>query len=319
MFLSMTAWIWSRVPAVMLEMVQHASFRIDLRPETSSNTRSASSAPALMTCCVCWSFPVTMLPTVRNAGTSTDADLCASSSTRRRTTPTRNTSSILLSSPSDKYDSAQQASVRTSSSADVSSCDSFGSAIRTMLKSGWGCGGRNEGGLTALRADAWAALRAARWRMQRTPRHRTLPRHRLDSVHVAFRSIETEAWGSSNSSRGSMVLEPRTRSRHLGESPAMFPNAQTACSRTSESGLRSSCTKMGTAPASITARVWSGVPDATFVSAHAASNWSCGGGRGGRACGAAAADGSAAARDAANGPTLASGYCRNCTNLGITP
>ena len=45
------------------------------------------------------------------------------------------------------------------------------------------------------------------------------------------------------------------------------------CSRTSSLGDASSCTKIGTAPLSITTRVCSDVPDATFVSAQAASNW----------------------------------------------
>ena len=47
----------------------------------------------------------------------------------------------------------------------------------------------------------------------------------------------------------------RTRSRQGGESPAMFPSAQTACSRTSSFGLRSRRTKMGTAPTSMTTLV----------------------------------------------------------------
>jgi hypothetical protein len=34
------------------------------------------SAPQLMMTCVCRSSPVTMLPTVRSAGTSTDGDWC---------------------------------------------------------------------------------------------------------------------------------------------------------------------------------------------------------------------------------------------------
>mmetsp|Transcript_22697 Transcript_22697/g.62659 ORF Transcript_22697/g.62659 Transcript_22697/m.62659 type:complete len:200 (-) Transcript_22697:88-687(-) len=70
----------------------------------------------------------------------------------------------------------------------------------------------------------------------------------------------------------------------------MLPRAQTACSRTSSLGDASRDTKMGTAPASITTFVWSEVPEATLVSAHAASNCSCG----------------------------ASGFCRNSTNLGTT-
>lgn len=44
------------------------------------------------------------------------------------------------------------------------------------------------------------------------------------------------------------------------------------CSRTSSLGDSSSCTKMGTAPLSMTTLVCSEVPDATLVRAHAASN-----------------------------------------------
>ena len=51
----------------------------------------------------------------------------------------------------------------------------------------------------------------------------------------------------------------------------MLPSAHTACSRTSSLGERRR-TKMGTAPLSMTTPVFSDVPDAMFVSAHAASN-----------------------------------------------
>ena len=41
-----------------------------------SRCRRQPSAPQLMMTCVCRSSPVTMLPTVRSAGTSTDGDWC---------------------------------------------------------------------------------------------------------------------------------------------------------------------------------------------------------------------------------------------------
>ena len=63
----------------------------------------------------------------------------------------------------------------------------------------------------------------------------------------------------------------RTRSRQRVESPAMLPSAQTACSRTSACGHRTSPTKTGTAPLSMTTRVCSDVPDEMFVRVHAAS------------------------------------------------
>ena len=67
-----------------------------------------------------------------------------------------------------------------------------------------------------------------------------------------------------------------TMSRHWCESPAMLPRAHTTCSRTSSFSERRSCTKIGTAPLSITTLVCSLVPEAMFVKAHAASNcWWC--------------------------------------------
>ena len=72
MFASMTAWICSRVPAVMLEMVQQASLRIPF----FGLDRSASSlerAPQLITHWVWLSSPVTMFPAVRKAGVWTEA------------------------------------------------------------------------------------------------------------------------------------------------------------------------------------------------------------------------------------------------------
>ncbi len=51
-----------------------------------------------------------------------------------------------------------------------------------------------------------------------------------------------------------------------------FESPEVTCSLTSSLGELSRATKIGTAPLSITTLVWSEVPDATFVSAHAASN-----------------------------------------------
>mmetsp|Transcript_10966 Transcript_10966/g.33395 ORF Transcript_10966/g.33395 Transcript_10966/m.33395 type:complete len:265 (+) Transcript_10966:1114-1908(+) len=120
------------------------------------------------------------------------------------------------------------------------SCASVGSATRTRLKSGGG-----------------------------------LPRHRLDSVQVALRSMLRLVLSDSCLSSGSSAPARMTRSRHGGESPAMFPSAHTACSRTSWFGDVSSSTKMGTAPLLMTTSVWSVVPEAMFVSAQAASNCRC--------------------------------------------
>lgn len=56
----------------------------------------------------------------------------------------------------------------------------------------------------------------------------------------------------------------------------MLPRAQTACSQTFMLVEERSWRKRGTAPALTTACVCVDVPEAMFVSAHAASNWSGG-------------------------------------------
>mmetsp|Transcript_11512 Transcript_11512/g.36585 ORF Transcript_11512/g.36585 Transcript_11512/m.36585 type:complete len:278 (+) Transcript_11512:1553-2386(+) len=136
------------------------------------------------------------------------------------------------------------------------SCASVGRAERTVRNSGWG-----------------------------------LPRQKLERVQVALRSMESLEFSWSCWRSGPMAPSRRTRSRQLGESPAMFPSAQTACSRTSSFGEVRSRQKIGTAPSWMTTRVWSDVPDAMFVSAQAASNWSAG----------------------------ESSFCRNWTSRGTTP
>ena len=65
------AWICSFVPAVMLEMVQQASFLMLFFWLVFSRCSRQPSAPQFMMTCVWRSSPVTMLPTVRSAGTST--------------------------------------------------------------------------------------------------------------------------------------------------------------------------------------------------------------------------------------------------------
>lgn len=101
------------------------------------------------------------------------------------------------------------------------------------------------------------------------------PRHKLERVHVALRCIEILLCSFNRDRREGNILHDKTKSRHMGESPAMLPRAQTAylehqyaasntttidshkvrnvtCSRTSGTGLLKSSTKIGTAPASIT-------------------------------------------------------------------
>mmetsp|Transcript_3204 Transcript_3204/g.9980 ORF Transcript_3204/g.9980 Transcript_3204/m.9980 type:complete len:234 (+) Transcript_3204:444-1145(+) len=97
---SITCWICCWLPAVMLEMVQQASFLIDFFEWFESRCSRQGSALQLMTTCVCMSSPVTMLPTVRSAGMSTAGVLCMSSSTRRGQTLHCTTASILSFEPS---------------------------------------------------------------------------------------------------------------------------------------------------------------------------------------------------------------------------
>jgi hypothetical protein len=53
------------------------------------------------------------------------------------------------------------------------------------------------------------------------------PRQKLLRVQVAFRSIESLWFSLRSMRRGPSAPWSRTWSRHFGESPAMFPSAQT--------------------------------------------------------------------------------------------
>ena len=61
---SMTAWIWGGDPAVMFEMVQHASFLIPSLGE-ERRERMAGRAPDVITTCVWRLSPVVMFPIER--------------------------------------------------------------------------------------------------------------------------------------------------------------------------------------------------------------------------------------------------------------
>jgi len=115
MFASITDWICGDEPAVILEIVQHASFLIPSFGD-DKRERRAGSAPDAMTTWVCKSSPVTILPTERRAGVWTAVDGCMSRSTRRLHTPDSITAWILSFEPSERYEIAQQASMRISSS-----------------------------------------------------------------------------------------------------------------------------------------------------------------------------------------------------------
>jgi len=74
-YASIIAEICIGLPAVIFEMVQHASFLIPSLGE-ESKLRRAGSAPDEITTCVCRSSPVTMLPTDRKAGVCTAVEGC---------------------------------------------------------------------------------------------------------------------------------------------------------------------------------------------------------------------------------------------------
>mmetsp|Transcript_9647 Transcript_9647/g.25635 ORF Transcript_9647/g.25635 Transcript_9647/m.25635 type:complete len:220 (-) Transcript_9647:870-1529(-) len=99
--LLMTSWICSRLPAVMLEIVQQLSFRIAFFACVSSFS-SEGSAPLCRITCVWGSSPVTMLPTARSAGVCTSGDVCSSSSTSRRHTPALITACTRSFGPSER-------------------------------------------------------------------------------------------------------------------------------------------------------------------------------------------------------------------------
>ncbi|KAH3672592.1 hypothetical protein OGATHE_002237 [Ogataea polymorpha] len=173
-FESITAWIWSLFPAVMLEIVQHASFLIDSFGDLSSGA-SAGSTPALMTIWVCKSLPVTMFPTALSAGVCTSVLSWPSSSTSRLGILASTTAWIASVVPSLKYEIAQHASISVSTSTEKISLASVGSALLTICQSGCGF----------------------------------FPRHKLESVHVAVRISDIlEDWNRDKT--GSIALQDST-------------------------------------------------------------------------------------------------------------
>mmetsp|Transcript_57947 Transcript_57947/g.168024 ORF Transcript_57947/g.168024 Transcript_57947/m.168024 type:complete len:213 (+) Transcript_57947:555-1193(+) len=99
--LLMISWICSRFPAAMLDIVQHASFRIAFFEELRRLKREGS-APLWRMTCVWWSSPVTMLPTTRSAGVCTSGEVCSNNSTSRRHTPAWMTAVIRSLGPSER-------------------------------------------------------------------------------------------------------------------------------------------------------------------------------------------------------------------------
>jgi hypothetical protein len=103
-----------------------------------------------------------------------------------------------------------------------------------------------------------------------------LPLRKFKRVHMA--SLRVEMFDRSFNWDKSGIRAPwlRTRSRQLGESLAMFPNAHAACSRTWWLGELSRLTNIGTVPWWITTLMWLQVPDAMYASNQAALNWTRG-------------------------------------------
>mmetsp|Transcript_126875 Transcript_126875/g.364924 ORF Transcript_126875/g.364924 Transcript_126875/m.364924 type:complete len:332 (-) Transcript_126875:103-1098(-) len=200
-----------------------------------------ASRPLCTITCVCSSSPVTMFPEVLKAGVCTRCDSWHKSSTSLEQTPDWITAAMRSFVPSERYDSAQQASVNTSTSVQFKRVANVESAGATHSSGGGG-----------------------------------LALHKFDRVHVAFLISETLFVSTTSFMIGANPPDWRTKSRKFAQSPAMFPSAHTACSRTSSSGDCKSSTKSGKAPCSTTMRVWSAVPEAMLVSTQAASNWSLG-------------------------------------------
>lgn len=173
------------------------------------------------------------------------------SSTSRLQTPVLMTSCILSLVPSDKYDSAQHASVSTSSSFSCNSRASVGNAcfvcnsqqkLLEVAPAFQHCGTKRLCIVCQRPSCCTACQRTAVYHscgllsQVAVPDLLTssnsgwgLPRQKLDNVQVAFLSIESLELSLSWARRGCSALCSRTMSRHTGESPAMFPSAQTAC------------------------------------------------------------------------------------------
>lgn len=109
-------------------------------------------------------------------------------------------------------------------------------------------------------------------------------------AHTPTTHIDWCVWGKGKQ-RCCSKLKYRASCDIIGDVQSQRKRRLTACSRTSSLGLISRRTKIGTAFFSITTRVWSLVPLAMLVSAHADSNCRAG---------------------------LSSRW-RNSTNLGTTP
>ncbi len=144
--------ICCRFPAVILDIVQQASFLIVSLDELN-NGSSQFNTWQFKTTWVCVSSPVTILPTARKDAWTTFNELCLNwysvwlksqhqgrcakmiytkSSTSRLQTPASITFCIFSFGPSDKYDRAQHASANTSLSWLYNKLESTGKAASTL-------------------------------------------------------------------------------------------------------------------------------------------------------------------------------------------
>ena len=102
-----------RLPAVMFEMVQHASLRIDSFVLLSWCMRHGSAEQLRITC-VWMSSPVTMLPTARSAADTTLCDGCLQTQRRadgeRTARPTAQTTAAVGTDYIDWIESSQKKS-----------------------------------------------------------------------------------------------------------------------------------------------------------------------------------------------------------------
>jgi len=128
------------VPAAMLLTIQQASCSTEAFVDGSCKRRRRNgNTPLSSTNCVTACDEAAKFPRVRNAGVTTACDSCASSGTRRGTTPEAATAAMSSSGPSARYESAHAESIRVfSSSNSRSRVASRGNAGRVASKLGFG-------------------------------------------------------------------------------------------------------------------------------------------------------------------------------------
>ena len=98
-------------------------------------------------------------------------------------------------------------------------------------------------------------------------------RQRFDSVHTIFCCAVTCSVVVNKLIKIGTIPLDNTISLSWGPSPAIFPNAQTACSITRISGDLSKLISKGTAPSSTIEMVFAEDPDATLVNIQEHSYW----------------------------------------------